>query len=120
MKFVNRTKERSELPYLLKPQNDQIKNVLIIYGDNGIGKSELINKILEQSDIKKYSIIAEGSHKQKTLKEFYHVDLLLNAIEKKSNRMTNFLLGIKPLFINSLKNFIMNKTSSIIGFNILK
>ena len=38
MKFVNRTKERSELPYLLKPQNDQIKNVLNIYGDNGIGK----------------------------------------------------------------------------------
>lgn len=120
MKFVNRTKERSELPYLLKPQNDQIKNVLIIYGDNGIGKSELINKILEQSDIKKYSIIVEGSHKQKTLKEFYHVDLLLNAIEKKSNRMTNFLLGIKPLFINSLKNFITNKTSSIIGFNNLE
>ena len=120
MKFVNRNKERKELPLILHPNNlistDKTNNILIIYGDEGNGKSCLIEKISNHMKIKNNFFIIEGSTYNKSIKEYYHVDLLWQEISKYRNKLTLKLFSFSRSIVNMIKRSLNNHFHNILDF----
>ena len=120
MKFINRKKEREELPLILDPNNlistDKNDNILIIYGDEGNGKSCLIEKISNHMKIKKSFFTIEGSNYNKSIKEYYHVDLLWQEISKHRNKVTLKLFSFPILIINMVKRILNAHSYNVLEF----
>ena len=120
MKFINRKKEREELPLILDPNNlistDKNDNILIIYGDEGNGKSCLIEKISNHMKIKKSFFTIEGSNYNKSIKEYYHVDLLWQEISKHRNKITLKLFSFPILIINMVKRILNAHSYNVLEF----
>ena len=118
--FVNRKKEREELPKIfesikIKSENNS-KSILFIYGNQGIGKSCLIEEIVKLMKLENNFLSIEGSPNKYTAKEYYHVDLLVNEIKKHHNNSTQFILHFPSCILQSLSKFIKSKTYGIADF----
>lgn len=117
MKFVNRKKEKKELTLLLNPKeiiSKHTNNILIICGNEGNGKTGLVEEISSFMKIKDRFIIIEGSSNNKSSKEYYHLDLLLEQIIKQRNKITFNLFSLKIIIEN-----IFRRCLGILSKNIL-
>lgn len=110
MKFVNRSKEKKELPQLLGDDS----NIIVIYGKEGVGKSQLIFETLKMSDNPQTLIVVEGAKLSKASTEYYHISLLLEQLAKIDK---NFIYFVKSFFSTIgwvVRKLIKYKTCEII------
>lgn len=117
MNFVDRTDERKEITHILKEQVNG-KNILLIYGDEGNGKTELIKYLSHKLNLDDKSIDVKGIIYHNTNKEYYHLEQLYDSLIKYTNHTTfifrTFLTHLRVLvkkFLNKkFEPFLENNT----------